>query len=76
MADDYKKVRGSGDKENRYRDRYAQMGERERDSLKDGKQSPEVFKIDTDSEKYDMDRVRYDSVGTKGYPRQAFDYDY
>lgn len=76
MADDYKKVRGSGMTEDRWKDRYAKMPERERDSLKDGKQAPEVFGIDTDSEKYDMDRVRYDSVGTKGYPRQAFDYDY
>ncbi len=35
-----------------------------------------VYPIATDSEQYDMGKIRYDSVGTKGYPAQAFDYKY
>jgi hypothetical protein len=35
-----------------------------------------VYSINTNSEQYDMGKIRYDSVGTKGYPRQAFDYQY
>lgn len=58
-------------------DRYAKsMSKGEMKELKDGTHSPFVYPIPTDSEKYDMDRVRYDSVGMKGYSRQAFDYDY
>ena len=72
MAKDYKEVRRS----DRDEDRYAKMPKGEMRMLKDGKQAPTVYGIETDSEKYDMDRVRYDSVGTKGYPRQAFEYDY
>lgn len=72
MADDYKKVRGSGEKD----DHYKKMGKGERGMLKDNKQASSVYPIKTDSEKYDMDRVRYHSVGTKGYPSQAFEYDY
>lgn len=35
-----------------------------------------VQSINTNSEQYDMSKIRWDSVGTKGYPRQAFDYKY
>lgn len=66
MADDYKKVRSGEYK----------MEKRERDILEDGKQAPHVFSIPTDSEKEDLDRLRYESVGNKGYPREAFRYDY
>lgn len=45
-------------------------------NLKDGEQSGNVKYVSTDSEKYDMGRVRYDSVGTKGYPAEAWKYDY
>lgn len=45
-------------------------------NLKDNTQAGEVKKISTDSEKYDMGRMRYYSVGTKGYPAQAMDYEY
>lgn len=72
MAADYKKSRGSG----MYEDRYSNMPKGEMMKLKDNTQASSVYGIDTDSEKYDMDRVRYDTVGTKGYPRQAFEYDY
>lgn len=72
MADDYKMRRGSGKEE----DRYSKMPKGELMKLKDNTQAPSVYGIETDSEKYDLDRVRYDSVGTKGYPRQAFEYDY
>lgn len=33
-----------------------------------------VYPINTMAEQYDMGKIRYDSVGTKGYPAQAFDY--
>jgi len=35
-----------------------------------------VKSIPTNTEQYDMGKIRWDSVGTKGYPRQAFDYQY
>jgi len=44
--------------------------------LKDSTQSPYVYDIPTDTEKYDMGRMKYDSIGMKGYARQAYDYDY
>ncbi len=33
-----------------------------------------VSSINTNSEQYDMGKIQYDSVGSKGYPSQAFDY--
>jgi len=59
--------------------RYASMPKMkrsEREVLKDGTQSPYVYPIETDTEKYDLGRMRYDSVGMKGYSRAAFEYDY
>ena len=44
--------------------------------LKDGTHSTYVSDIQTDTEKYDMGRMKYDSIGMKGYARQAYDYDY
>lgn len=60
-------------------DRYAgmpTMKKTEREVLKDGTHSPYVYPIETDTEKYDLGRMRYDSIGMKGYSRQAFEYDY
>lgn len=45
-------------------------------NLKDNTQASEVKQVSTNSEQYDMGRVRYESVGSKGYPAQAWDYDY
>lgn len=45
-------------------------------NLKDNTQAGEVKQVPTDSEQYDMGRVRYESVGSKGYPAQAWDYKY
>ena len=45
-------------------------------SLKDNTQASGVKPIATNSEQYDMGRLRYESVGSKGYPAQAWDYDY
>ena len=44
--------------------------------LKDGTQASGVRSIPTDSEKYDMGRVKYESVGSKGYPAEAWNYEY
>ena len=44
--------------------------------LRDGEQAPSVKHVPTDSEQYDMDRVRYESVGSKGYPAEAWNYEY
>ena len=44
--------------------------------LRDNTHDGEVKKVPTDSEQYDMNRVRYYSVGTKGYPAEAMDYEY
>lgn len=68
MAEDYTKVRGMGKQE--------KMPKMEKGKLKDGRQAGEVYPIPTDSEKADLGRMRYHSVGNKGYPRQAFEYDY
>ena len=73
MAEDYTDVRMARKREDRYA---SNLSKGEKEMLKDGKQAPSVYGIETDSEKYDMDRIRYDSVGMKGYPKQAFDYDY
>lgn len=72
MAEDYMKARGTGARE----ERSSGMSKREMSSLKDNKQDGDVFSISTETEKYDLGRVRYHSVGTKGYPKQAFEYDY
>jgi len=45
-------------------------------NLKDGTQASEVKMVPTDSEKYDMGRVREYSCGSKGYPAEAWKYDY
>ncbi len=90
MAEDYTKVRsgkrmkrGSKVGSSSYKDygkrddRYAKSVSRgEMKELKDGTQAGHVYDIPTDTEKADMGRIRYDSVGMKGYSRQAFDYDY
>lgn len=74
MAKDYMRARGSGaDKRS---DRYAKMPKGEMKELKDGTQANYVYGINTEAEKYDLGRLRYDTVGMKGYPRQAFEYDY
>ena len=57
-------------------DNYQRMPKGKIKELKDNTQSKYVYDIDTDTEKYDLGRMRYDSVGMKGYSRQAFDYDY
>lgn len=44
--------------------------------LEDGRQASEVRPINANSEQYDMDKIRWNSVGSKGYPSQAFDYEY
>lgn len=73
MAEDYKRARGFGKNDN---DLYPKMPKAEMKMLKDGTQASSVYDINTDSEKSDLDRMRYHSVGNKGYPRQAFAYDY
>ena len=45
-------------------------------NLKDGEQAGYVKYVSTNSEQYDMGRVRYETVGSKGYPAQAWKYDY
>lgn len=40
-------------------------------NLKDNTQASPVKGINTDSQKYDMGRCKYNSVGTQGYPSQA-----
>lgn len=45
-------------------------------SLKDNTQASEVKKVPTDSEKYDMGRVKPYSSGSKGYPAEAWNYEY
>lgn len=60
-------------------DRYAgmpTMKKGEKEVLKDGTQSSYVYPLETDTEKYDLGRMRYDNIGMKGYARQAFEYDY
>ena len=46
------------------------------EDLKDGTHSSGLRSIPTNSEKYDMDRVKYESVGSKGYPAEAWNYEY
>ena len=45
-------------------------------NLKDGTQASEVKKMSTDTEKYDMGRIRPYSSGSKGYPAEAWNYKY
>ena len=77
MAEAYTKVRNArsmgGEKRNH---RYASMPRGELKELKDGTHSPYVYDIPTDTQKYDLGRMRYDSVGSKGYSKEAFRYDY
>ena len=58
------------------RDMYQRMPKGEIKELKDNTHSPYLYEIKTDTQKYDLDRMRYDSVGMKGYSRKAFEYDY
>jgi len=44
--------------------------------LRDNTQASEVKKVPTDSEKYDMGRIEEYSCGSKGYPAEAWNYDY
>ena len=57
-------------------DKYQRMPVGEMKELRDNTHSPYLYPIKTDTQKYDLSRMRYDSVGMKGYSRQAFDYDY
>ena len=45
-------------------------------NLKDNTQAGNVKSVSTNSEQYDMGRVRYESVGSKGYPAEAWNYEY
>lgn len=42
----------------------------------DNQQSGEVRKINTNSEQYDLDRIKPYSDGSKGYPAEAWNYKY
>ena len=42
----------------------------------DNVQSGEVRKINTNSEQYDLDRIKPYSDGSKGYPAEAWNYKY
>lgn len=44
--------------------------------LKDNMQAGMVKKINTNSEQYDMGRIKKYSCGTKGYPAEAWNYKY
>jgi hypothetical protein len=45
-------------------------------NLKDNTHASTVKYISTNSEKYDMGRIQYESIGSKGYPAEAWNYDY
>lgn len=45
-------------------------------NLKDNTHASDVKNVSMNSEQYDMGRVQYESVGSKGYPAQAWDYSY
>lgn len=45
-------------------------------NVPDNEQSFQVRKIPTDSEQYDMNRIRPYSDGSKGYPAEAWNYRY
>lgn len=44
--------------------------------LKDNTQASEVKHVNTNSEQYDLNRVRPYSCGSKGYPSEAWNYKY
>ena len=45
-------------------------------NLKDNTQASEVKQVSTNSEKYDMGRIKEYSCGSKGYPAEAWNYEY
>jgi len=45
-------------------------------NLKDNTHASAVKSVSTNSEQYDMGRVQYESVGSKGYPAEAWKYEY
>lgn len=45
-------------------------------NLRDGAQEGDVRDINTNSEQYDINRVRPYSCGSKGYPSEAWNYKY
>ena len=63
----------------KYKGRMDRSGGYEVDGLK-GKNimghASKVYEINTNSEQYDMGRVKPYKQGTRGYPSQAFDYKY
>lgn len=76
MAESYTKIRSGSMSVESGKDRYASPPKGSAPKLKDGTQDGGVYGINTESEKYDIGKIRYHSVGSKGYPSQAFDYDY
>ena len=45
-------------------------------NLKDGTQASEVKNVPANSEQYDMGRIQEESIGSKGYPAEAWNYKY
>lgn len=45
-------------------------------NVKDNTQEGTVHKINTNSEQYDLDRIKKYSCGSKGYPAEAWNYKY
>ena len=45
-------------------------------SVQDNQQAGEVKHVNTNSEQYDMNRIRPYAVGSKGYPSEAWNYKY
>lgn len=45
-------------------------------NVPDNQQAWEVRKINTNSEQYDLNRIRPYSDGSKGYPAEAWNYSY
>lgn len=43
-------------------------------NLKDGSESGDVKNVPTNSEQYDMERVKPYQCGSKGYPKEAWNY--
>lgn len=44
--------------------------------IRDNAQAPEVKSISANSEQYDLGRVRKYQCGSRGYPAEAWNYDY
>lgn len=44
--------------------------------IRDNEQAPQVRKINTNSEQYDLGRVKKLQCGSRGYPAEAWNYDY